>query len=88
MEKSTDFVDIHPLSRLVHQGFGVLWLCENFRFKSSHLAGRLCAVGLSESRETQKGCEFCSHRRSQPFFVGFNRKSQNQKLLLIPRHFW
>ena len=29
---------IHPLTRLVHQGFQVLWLCENFRFKSFHLA--------------------------------------------------
>jgi len=25
MEKSTDVVDTHPLTRLVHQGFGVLW---------------------------------------------------------------
>ncbi len=55
MEKSTDFVDIHPLTRLVHQGFGVLWLCENFRLKSSHLAGRLCAVGFPEPRDNPKG---------------------------------
>ena len=27
MEKSIDFVDIQPLTRLVHQGFEVLWLC-------------------------------------------------------------
>jgi len=33
---------IHPLTRLVHQGFGVLGLCENFRFKSWHLAGGSC----------------------------------------------
>ncbi len=37
-----DFQQVAHPTRLVHQGFGVLWLCENFRFKSWHLADRSC----------------------------------------------
>jgi len=33
---------IHPLTRMVHQGFEVLWLCENFRFKSSISIVEMC----------------------------------------------
>ena len=44
--KSACFLSFPGLTELVHDGFGVLWFCENFGFKSCHAGDRRWAFFL------------------------------------------